>query len=113
MNNGIARSTFLHPSAAHHARALQYSLKQNALNQLAAPFPSAAFFFTESLFPFPPERAKCAHESTHIHPHIHRRIRGGLPAILASGNRTPHCPPWPPALHRTPRHCNRLRVHSR
>jgi len=33
INNDIAGSTFLHPSAAHHAQALQYSLKQNALKQ--------------------------------------------------------------------------------
>jgi hypothetical protein len=33
INNDIAGSSFLHPSAAHHARALQYSLKQNALKQ--------------------------------------------------------------------------------
>jgi len=50
-------------------------------------------FLTESLFPFPPEGVKCAHESTHIYRNIRRsnpRIR--RQASLGSGHRTSH---WP------------------
>jgi hypothetical protein len=45
INNDIAGSSLQHPSIARRARALQFALKQNALKQLAAPFPSAALFF--------------------------------------------------------------------
>jgi len=33
INNGIAGSSFFHPSAAHCARALRFGLKENALKQ--------------------------------------------------------------------------------
>jgi hypothetical protein len=46
ISNDIAGSSFQHPSAAHHAQALQFGLKQNALKQWWRLFEAPPSFFS-------------------------------------------------------------------